>query len=108
MNERRVFDRFTTRFPVKFQHSRKGFGSEVFLRDASAQGARLATRQRLFMNDSVSLEVQLPDGFSPLVLNGRVTWVQAQAANLWEMGLEFYKIDLMKMSRLFRLVTEHF
>ena len=32
-NERRIFDRFQSRFPTKFKDSRGDFGNDVFLRD---------------------------------------------------------------------------
>jgi Tfp pilus assembly protein PilZ len=104
-DEDRLFERFTARFPVKFRHSRGDFGTDVFLRDASALGVRFTTRQRMFLNDSVSLVVELPDGFDPLTLNGRVVWIKRKTPELWEAGVEFHKPDLMKMRRVFKLVN---
>ena len=104
--ENRLFERFQARFPVKFRHARDEYGSSVFLRDASAQGVKVATRQRLFLNDSVSLEVKLPDGHDPLVLNGRVVWIKEKAPELWEAGLEFHRVNLMKLQRMFRLAVQ--
>ena len=46
--DKRLFDRFHARFPVKFRYSREDYGSDVFLRDASAQGARFTTTKRMF------------------------------------------------------------
>lgn len=102
--ENRLFERFPARFPVKFRNAQEEYGTDVFLRDASAQGVKFATRQRLFPRDSVSLEVQLPDGHDPLVLNGRVVWIKEKAPELWEAGLAFHKVNLMKLQRLFKLV----
>lgn len=102
--EKRVFERFPARFPAKFQHSREDFGSDVFLRDASAQGIRLATRQKMFLNDSLSLLIKLPDGGEPMVLNGRVVWIKSKDPSLWEIGLEFHDPQLMTMQRLYRFV----
>lgn len=72
--ERRIFDRFQFRFPTKFKDSRADFGNDVYLRDASANGVNILTRDRLFINDRIALEVELPDGNDPLVLSGRVMW----------------------------------
>jgi len=102
--ERRIFERFSARFPVKFRHSRQNFGTNVFLRDASAEGARISTKEKLYLNDSVSIEVDLPDGKNPLVMNGEVIWVKPGATNLWDIGLRFHKIELMKIRRMFDLV----
>ena len=105
LENRRLFERFSARFPVKFKHLRNDYGTDVFLRDASAQGAKITSRQRLFLNDSVSLIVELPDGSQPLTLNGRVTWAKPRGPELWDVGLEFHKVNLMEMQRIFRLVN---
>ncbi len=103
--ENRLFQRFPARFPVKFKHSRDDYGSDVFLRDASAQGARLTSRKRMFLHDSVSLLVNLPDGKEAVTLNGRVVWTQTKGLDLWDVGLEFHKINFMNLHRLFRFIT---
>ena len=102
LDDNRIFDRFTARFPVKFKGSRRDFGSEVFLRDVSAQGAKLVTSEQLEINDSVSLQVKLPDGNSSLHLNGQIVWTQIQSSGAWEIGLKFHRIKLMSLQKLFQ------
>jgi len=104
-NERRVFNRFSARFPVKFKDSREDFGSEVYLRDASAQGIRIMTKERFFLEDQLALEVELPDGQEPMVLNGRVVWVKLLNLSLWDIGIQFTQVNLLKMQRLFKLTS---
>lgn len=101
-SERRLFERFSTRFPTRFKDYRGNYGVEVFLRDASASGVRITTRERMFLDDPISIEVQVPDGGSPLQLSGRVAWSKPVSANMWDVGLNFPKIHLMKMSRLMK------
>ncbi len=101
-NERRIFDRFQARFPLKFKDSRADFGQEVFLRDASASGAHIVAHQRMFFNDRVSLEVELPDNNQPMALNGRVVWTKPASGNLWDIGLQFDNINFMRLQRLFK------
>ena len=101
--ERRMFERFSARFPVKFKDTREDYGSEVFLRDASAQGVRILTKERFFLEDQLSLEVELPDGKEPLVLSGRVVWSRLLNLTLWDTGLQFNEVDFLKMQRLFKL-----
>jgi Tfp pilus assembly protein PilZ len=98
--ERRLFSRFVARFPTKFKDSAEEFGRDVYLRDVSATGARIATRDRLFIDDVLSLSVKLPDSTSPVDLNGRVRWVRGHAPQVWEAGLQFHKVDLMKIHRI--------
>lgn len=103
--DRRTYERFDARFPVKFKDTREEYGTNVFLRDASAEGARLASREKLFLNDYVSVDVKLPDGFEPLTLNGRVAWVRPLEQNsLWDIGVRFHKVDLMRLQRLYSLI----
>jgi hypothetical protein len=100
--EHRLFERFSARFPVKFRHTRSEYGSEVFLRDASARGVRISTRERVFLNDSISLEVKIPDGSEPVMLNGRVVWMQTKSPTLWDAGVELHEINFMEMQRIFK------
>ena len=100
--ERRLFDRFLARFPAKFKDARGDFGRDVFLREASASGAYVLTRERMFLDDHVALEVELPDGDLPMFLNGRVVWSKPANTSGWDIGLQFDHIDFMKMQRLFK------
>ena len=101
-DERRIFDRFPARFPAKFKDTRGDFGSDVFLRDASANGANLVTKDRMFFNDHVDLEIELPDGNGPLVLSGRVMWSKPTNTAMWDIGMQFDDVNFMKIHRLFK------
>ena len=102
-SERRIFERFSARFPVKFKDTREEYGADVFLCDASAQGLRMVTKERFFLDDQIALEVELPDGGEPMVLSGRVVWVKLLNLSLWDIGIQFEQVDLLKMQRLFKL-----
>ena len=100
--ERRLFERFSARFPAKFKDSRDDFGTEVFLRDASASGVQIMTRERMYLEDAVAIEVIVPDGGSPMVLSGKVAWTRPANAVMWDVGLRFARVDFVNMSRLFK------
>jgi hypothetical protein len=102
VKDHRVFERFSARFPTKYEYSPKDYGSNVFLRDASAQGVKIATQEKLFKNDHVTLLVKLPDGFDPLTLHGQVMWTEEKSPQLWEAGIRFHKVNLMEIQRLFK------
>ena len=104
--ERRIFERFSSRFPAKFKDSRDDYGTDVFLRDASATGVRIITCERMFLDDPVALEVEVPDGAPSLVLRGKVVWSKSANPAMWEVGLRFLKIDFMNMSRLFKYTLQ--
>jgi Tfp pilus assembly protein PilZ len=101
--ERRLFKRFSARFPVKFKDERDEYGTDVFLQDASAQGMRILTKDRFFRGDNVALNVELPDGKEPMVLSGRVVWAKPSTTSLWDTGVQFNQVDFLGMQRLFRL-----
>jgi len=105
--ERRIFERFSARFPVKFKDTNEDFGTDVFLRDASAEGVRILAKERYFLDDQIELEVELPDGGEPLVLSGHVVWVKLLNLSLWDIGVQFPKVNFLKMQRLYKLTETH-
>ena len=105
-SERRVFERMPARFPTKFRDSSPDFGIDVFLRDVSASGAHITTKEQLFLGDIVSLEILLPDGFEPILLSGRVRWIRQVAPRAFEAGVEFHKVDLIRLHRLVKYAEE--
>lgn len=105
-DERRLFERFTARFPTKFKDTRDDYGTDVFLRDASASGVHIVTRDRMFLDDPVALEVEVPDGGEPLVLRGKVVWTKPSNATMWDVGVQFPNVDFMGVSRLFKFTLQ--
>ncbi len=100
--DHRLFERVAARFPVKYKDARDDFGGNLFLRDISAQGARLISHERLLINDNVILLVKIPDGHEPLNLQGQVVWAKSKMPGIWEAGLKFPKIRLMGLHRIFK------
>ena len=105
LEDRRTFERFTARFPVRFKDSQKDYGANVSLRNASAQGVKITTKEQLFVNDSITLEVELPDCKRPMTLKGQVVWAAFDdESGTRDVGLKFHAIDLVHMSRLFQFI----
>jgi len=101
-DNRRLYERFQSRFPVKFKDTRNDFGTDVLLRDFSAEGAKITTREQLYLNDSVSLEVKLSDGKKPMIIRGEVIWTTKQNVEMWDVGLKFHKVVLMDLWRIYQ------
>ena len=101
-DDRRLFERFLARFPAKYQDCREDFGSNVFLRDISAEGAKIATKEPMLRDDKVDLLVELPDGHEPMALSGHVAWVNETNPHTWDVGLRFEEIDLFRTHRIFK------
>lgn len=106
--EKRVFERFSARFPAKFKDARDEFGYQLNLRDASAFGVRLSSRDRLFINDTVTVEVRVPDANGPMVLKGQVVWCRSKDVANYDVGLKLHRVDLMHMQRLYKFVAPDF
>ena len=100
--QRRTFERFSARYPAKYKDTRDDFGSNVFLRNASATGVQISTRKQLFIHDHVTLEVELPDGFAPMQIRGEVTWIRQSKPDFWEAGVTLHNPSLVKMARLYK------
>lgn len=102
---RRLFDRVVARFPAKIKDSSESFGDKITLHDASAWGVKLSSREKFFLNDSVSVEVSLPDGMFPINLRGQVIWTKERQDKTWDLGIRFHQIRLLYMSRLYSHAT---
>jgi hypothetical protein len=102
--DRRIFERFTVSFPARFKDSGHDYGVNVSLRNASAQGAKITTKEHLYTNDSVTLDVELPDCRDPLTIKGQVVWVRSEDPDVWDVGLKFYETDLVHIARLYKFI----
>ena len=98
--DRRLWQRFSAKYPAKLKDSRSTFGERLVLRDVSASGIRLVSQEKFFFNDSVALEIQLPDGYRPMNVKGEIVWLRSIKPNIWDIGLHFYKTDLIHSRRL--------
>lgn len=104
LEDRRLFDRFAARVPAKIKDSRDNYGQSLYLRDASADGAQVMSKQQFYINDSLTIDIEIP-GQYPLTLKGSVVWVSKQSEDRWDLGLKFYKLDLIELSRLYERVS---
>ena len=105
-SEQRLFERFMSRFPAKIKDSRQDFGEKVLLKNTSAQGAALRFIDRLLIHDSVSLEVDIPGNSLPVSFKGNVVWTKLREDRAWDVGIKFHKPYLMRISRLYELMTQ--
>lgn len=99
-SERRLFDRFVLRFPAKFNHVLDDFGRKVFVMNLSAQGANVLSNEPLYKDQDISFQVKIPEA-SPIEISGSVVWVKSKV-DLWNAGIKFHRIDLMRISRLYK------
>jgi Tfp pilus assembly protein PilZ len=100
--KRRMFARFQSRFPVRIKDTRQDFGTNTYLHNASAEGVKITTKERLYINDSITLEVELFDGKGPMTVRGAVVWTKKSDNDMLEVGLKFHRIEFMNMWRLYQ------
>ena len=106
LDDRRIYERYSARFPVRYKDMDQGYGTNIFLRDVSAEGARLISKERVFLNDSLSILVELPDGHDPISLNGQIVWNKPMSGTgMWHVGLRFHKVDFMNIHRFMKYVS---
>ena len=103
--DRRIYERIPARFPVKLKDSRNDYGTEFFMRDVSAGGIKLLSKEKFFLHDFLSVMIKLPDGQEPVVLNGEVVWSRITPAQTWDIGLQFHKIEYFKLYRFLKVQT---
>ena len=104
--EKRLFERFEARFPAKLKDSREEFGEKVYLRNACAQGAQLALKDHVYVNDALTLEVQVPKANYPVTLRGKVVWAKRELSNYWDVGLKFHQVSFMQLSKIYESAQE--
>lgn len=86
--ERRSSSRFPAALPVRFKGNPNEADGRIMLQDISAQGAKLISRERFFMNDYVSLEVKMPATGEIVELHGQVVWISTVEPQVsWNVGL---------------------
>ena len=104
-----MFERLAARFPTRFRDTSVDYGVDVFLKDFSATGLSITTRQQMFIDDVLSIEVKMPDKHEPVKLSGRVRWVRKLQADQWNVGAEYHRVDFMHVNRLVRyaLAAQH-
>lgn len=101
----RLFERFSSNFPLAFKECGSGPENDIELQDFSAQGLSLTARKYLVNNERIELVVDLQDDQPEMVLEGTVVWSQADEEKGWRIGVKFSPVKLMRMSRLYRALN---
>jgi len=104
MKERRVFERFSVEFPVKFLElntNREGTGKII---NISASGAGMIVTKEC-LSPSMLLEMQfcISDDKDPIHASGKVIWSNMIEPYVYMVGVQFDKVDFMGIARALRL-----
>ena len=100
--DRRVFERFKARLPVRFIDLKRNQEGAAYTCDVSAKGMGLVSQKQVNPYTPMELWLDIPDKGEPLYARGEVVWSKEAEANQFRAGVELEKADLMGMSRVLR------
>jgi hypothetical protein len=104
MEDRRIFQRFPARLPVRFLNVTAGGEGEAQTLDISAKGLGLALSQELNPRSTLEIWIMIPDKGEPLYTRGEVVWSKPEAPGRFKAGISLEKADLMGLSRVLKVV----
>lgn len=102
--DRRIFDRFSAKFPVKLINLWENSEQEGMADDVSAKGIGFSVREELKPKTPLEMWLNIPDRGEPLYTRGEVVWSTMVEPNNFKVGVNLEKADLMGLSRVLRVV----
>jgi len=102
--DRRIFDRFIAKFPVKFINLRENKESEASIDDVSAKGICITANEQLHPRTALEMWLEIPDKGEPLYTRGEVVWSRRVESDKFKVGVNLEKADLMGLSRVLRAI----
>lgn len=102
MDDRRIFARFTTQFPLRFLDINTGREGEGQALDISAKGISLLIDRELPTDISLEMWLKFPEKEESLYLRGDVIWVKRLEFDKYKIGVTLEKANLMGLSRFLR------
>lgn len=100
--DRRVFERFIARLPVKFIDLNQNKEGTAYTHDVSAKGLGIVTQQQVNPFTPMELWLDIPDKGESLYTRGEVAWSKPVTPNSWRIGINLERADLMGMARVLR------
>jgi hypothetical protein len=101
--DRRIFDRFTAKFPLRLINLRENKESEALSDDVSAKGIGFTATQQVQLRTPLEMWLKIPDKGEPLYTRGEVVWSMMVEPNKYRIGVNLERADLMGLSRVLRV-----
>jgi len=102
MQDRRIFARFPTEFPLSFLDLNRGKEGQAQTQDISAKGIGFLANEELSPHTPLEMWLDIPDKGEPLYARGEVVWSKSQGADEYRVGVNLERADLMGISRVLR------
>lgn len=104
MRDKRTFERFQARFPLRFLDLKENRESEAAVFDISAKGVGMITKQQLPPHTPLEMWLQIPDDGEPLYARGEVVWSKPEGSETYRTGISLEKADMVGLSRVLRVM----
>ncbi len=102
MEDRRIFQRFNIRFPIKLLDLNTGKEINAETGDVSAKGLGVWSRETLSPRTPLEAWLKIPDRGEPLYTRGNVVWSKPEGKGEYHLGIDLERADLMGLSRILR------
>jgi hypothetical protein len=102
LEDKRIFQRFTVKFPVRFLDASSGKEGLALSQDVSAKGIGITSKEELKPHSPIEIWLQIPDQGEPIYTRGEVIWSKALGGGEFRAGVNLEKADLMGLSRVLR------
>lgn len=106
MDDRRIFARFAAKFPLLFINLKENKESVGHTEDVSAKGIGFLVDENIKVHTPLEMWMHVPDKMDPLYARGEVVWSKMVQPNLYRIGVNLEKADLVGMSRVMRVAKE--
>lgn len=102
MEDRRIFERFSVRLPLRFLNINSGKECIAETRDISVKGVGLVASEEFAVRTPLELWVDVPNGGGPFYSRGQVAWSRPAPDGQYFTGVNLDHADLMGVARILR------
>jgi len=100
--DRRIFARTKANFTARYLDLDSAKEANARVEDISAKGIGMVVDQELKLNDALELWLLFPDGIEPYYARGKVAWHKELAPDLYRVGVDLEKADMLGLGRVLR------
>jgi hypothetical protein len=91
--ENRKSERLTLRLPIFYTlDPNTPWIGPIVLDDIGGGGLKFESNKPIPKDTSLQLKIDLPDGNSPILFKGVVTWGRQSSPSHWDIGIKFHKM----------------
>jgi len=104
MEDRRIFQRFRVKYPLRFLEMKSGKEGIASTSDISARGMNITTAEQLTAPMTLEMWLTVPDRGEPLYTRGEVVWSKPLSESEYQVGINLEKAELMALARVLRAI----